>query len=207
MKYVVWAACLGLAVMCWGGFTSQAQVEVLDDRPPQLERLKYNNPWLLVDLGVGLWAWPLPMDFNGNGLTDLVMLDHEGYLALFRREQQVDEVILRPGERIFRLEDESEPWRLNERWAGGSGRYKLSAVMNEDNDRWDLLVNSVNADLYENLGEADGMVVFRDHGAVDSRRLSSHTTSPTVIDLQGDGKREILIGAEDGFFYHMPWED
>jgi hypothetical protein len=40
----------------------------------QLERLSYNNPGLLVDLGVGLWAWPLPMDYNGNGLTDLVVV-------------------------------------------------------------------------------------------------------------------------------------
>ena len=28
-------------------------------------RLKYHNPDLLVDLGVGLWGWPLPMDTNG----------------------------------------------------------------------------------------------------------------------------------------------
>ncbi len=27
-----------------------------------LERMAYNNPGLEVDLGVGLWAWPLPMD-------------------------------------------------------------------------------------------------------------------------------------------------
>lgn len=40
----------------------------------QLEPLSYNNPDLLVDLGVGLWAWPLPMDYNDNGLTDLVVV-------------------------------------------------------------------------------------------------------------------------------------
>ena len=39
-----------------------------------LERLAYNNPGLIVDLGVGLWAWPLPMDYNDNGLTDLVVI-------------------------------------------------------------------------------------------------------------------------------------
>ena len=39
-----------------------------------LERLSYNNPDLLVDLRVGLWAWPLPMDYNDNGLTDLVVV-------------------------------------------------------------------------------------------------------------------------------------
>src|SRR6185312_2213821 len=38
-----------------------------------LERLTYNHPGLVVDLGVGLWAWPLPMDFNGDGRLDLVV--------------------------------------------------------------------------------------------------------------------------------------
>ena len=35
--------------------------------------LKYNNPDLTVDLGVGLWGIPLPTDWNGDGLTDLVV--------------------------------------------------------------------------------------------------------------------------------------
>ena len=38
-----------------------------------LERLKYNHPGLVVDLGVGLWAFPLPMDFDGDGDFDLVV--------------------------------------------------------------------------------------------------------------------------------------
>jgi len=32
---------------------------------PPLTRLKYNNPGLVVDLGVELWAWPMPMDHEG----------------------------------------------------------------------------------------------------------------------------------------------
>ena len=38
--------------------------EQASSRSP-LQRLQYNNPGLSVDLGVGLWAWPLPMDFDG----------------------------------------------------------------------------------------------------------------------------------------------
>src|SRR6266853_1530329 len=38
-----------------------------------LERMKYNNPGLVVDLAVGLWAAPLPMDFDGDGNLDLVV--------------------------------------------------------------------------------------------------------------------------------------
>lgn len=30
----------------------------------KIVRLEYNNPGLIVDLGVGLWALPMPMDFD-----------------------------------------------------------------------------------------------------------------------------------------------
>lgn len=36
-------------------------------------RLKYNNPDLIVDLGVGLWGMPIPIDYDGDGLMDLLM--------------------------------------------------------------------------------------------------------------------------------------
>src|SRR5215212_1959114 len=39
-----------------------------------LPRLKHNNPGALADLGVGLWAWPLPIDYNKDGLMDLVVV-------------------------------------------------------------------------------------------------------------------------------------
>ena len=39
----------------------------------KLQPLKYNNPDLIVDLGVGLLAWPLPMDYDGDGDLDLIV--------------------------------------------------------------------------------------------------------------------------------------
>jgi hypothetical protein len=77
----------------------------------QLERLSYNNPGLLVDLGVGLWAWPLPMDYNDNGLTDLVVvctdtpykgvyffentgvMDSETKLPVYKPSQRIGEAV------------------------------------------------------------------------------------------------------------------
>src|SRR5688572_12096625 len=46
----------------------------LDAASDLLPRLPYNNPGALPDLGVGLWAWPLPMDYNQDGLMDLVVV-------------------------------------------------------------------------------------------------------------------------------------
>ena len=37
------------------------------DQSVHLRRLKYNNPGLIVDLGVGLWGSPLPLDYDGAG--------------------------------------------------------------------------------------------------------------------------------------------
>ncbi len=38
-----------------------------------LQPLKYNNPGLVVDLGVGLWAYPIPIDYDRDGDMDLLV--------------------------------------------------------------------------------------------------------------------------------------
>lgn len=37
------------------------------------ERLRYRNPGAVSDLGVGLWGWPMPMDYNQDGRMDLIV--------------------------------------------------------------------------------------------------------------------------------------
>ena len=39
----------------------------------RLQRVQYNNPGLVVDLGVGLSPWPVPMDVDGDGDYDLMV--------------------------------------------------------------------------------------------------------------------------------------
>ena len=51
---------------------SLAACAVATEPNPSLERLKYNHPGLTVDLAVGLWAEPLPMDFDGDVTATLV---------------------------------------------------------------------------------------------------------------------------------------
>jgi hypothetical protein len=157
---------------------------------------------------------PCVVDWDGDGLCDLVMLDHEGYLAFYRRVKRGSELLLLPGERIFKggvfdskqtpsKKGDGDLLRLNERMAGGSGRRKLCFVDWDGDGDLDLLVNSVNISLMENRGTADGMTTFQDRGPLHGRILAGHTTCPTVVDWNRDGVPDLLAGAEDGRFYYL----
>ena len=66
----------------------------------------------------------------------------------------------------------------------------------------DLLLNSApNVNFFRNLGKnAAGQWAFRDEGPVSTHVLAGHATKPTFF----AATRELLIGAEDGFFYRLP---
>ena len=40
-------------------------------------------------------------------------------------------------------------------------------------------------------------------GDVGEQVLAGHTTSPAIVDWNEDGKKDVLIGAEDGFLYYF----
>ena len=130
------------------------------------------------------------------------MLDHEGYLAFFERQASGK---LKPGHRIF-LNEDGQPLRLNEREAGKSGRRKWCFGDWDADGRLDLLVNSRSVDLLRNVGKGDEWV-FREEGPVTQQQLAGHTTSPTMVDWDGDGKQDLLVGAEDGYFYLIKHSD
>ncbi|UCH35752.1 MAG: VCBS repeat-containing protein [Armatimonadota bacterium] len=144
---------------------------------------------------------PAVIDLNGDGLNDLVMLDHEGYLAFFERRKAAGELQLLPGRRMFFNEDGS-PLRLNAGRAGKSGRRKVVLVDWDRDGRLDILANSVNVDFLRNVS-TDGGYVYRNMGPVDDMILAGHTTCPTVVDWDGNGVPDLLVGAEDGFLYYL----
>ena len=145
---------------------------------------------------------PVIVDWNQDGLNDLVMLDQEGYLACWQRTRRDGRLSLSRPIRCFVTPD-GKPLRLTTRTAGGSGRRKLAVVDWDGDGRLDLLVNSVNADWYRNLSDRNGQFVLQNQGPLAERRLAGHTSSPTVVDWNQDGRPELLVGAEDGYLYHM----
>ena len=150
---------------------------------------------------------PYAIDWNKDGLMDLVMLDHEGYLAFFKRFLKHGKLYLKPGQRIFRDADSKKAdglLRLNDREAGGSGRRKFCFTDWDKDGDLDLIVNSKNVALYENIGEVNGIVTYKNRGDLLDIRLAGHDTNPTIVDWDKDGKPNLLIGAEDGHFYYLP---
>lgn len=142
------------------------------------------------------------IDWNKDGLTDLVMLDHEGYLSFYERFKKGKEYRLKPGKRIFYLDSETPSLlRLNEKQAGASGRRKFCfADWDKDGDL-DIIINSVNIDLLENVREENGKFYFKEKGNLGKTKLAGHTTCPTVTDWDKDGRIDALVGAEDGHLY------
>lgn len=155
-------------------------------------------------------------DLDGDGIMDLITVDHEGYLAWFRRVEREGRRVTLPGQRVFRMQENTYAvfdqrhrpaelgdgtLRLNNTEAGRSGRRTYTFVDWDGDGRVDILVNSVNINFLRNISTQPGEWLFEDMGPVDGTRLAGHSTAPTVIDWNGNGRPDLLVGVEDGYFY------
>lgn len=146
---------------------------------------------------------PLVVDWNNDGKNDLVMLDHEGYLVFFERILQGNKLALLPGQRVFYTSKE-ETFRPNPFSAGRSGRRKFCTVDWDGDGLRDLFMDSINSNWWrQQPGQAVGQTLLHDMGPMSDRVLAGHDTSPTTVDWNADGIPDLLIGAEDGHFYHL----
>ncbi len=144
---------------------------------------------------------PKVIDWNRDGLPDLVMLDHEGYLAFYQRFRQDGRLKLKPPQRIF-LDANGKPLLLSAGRAGKSGRRKIELADWDGDGDLDLITDSDSAAWYENTGTQQRPVfVFR--GELVPRKLPGHNPCPNVADWNGDGRLDLIIGAEDGLLYYF----
>ena len=180
--------------------------------------------WLRPEGKALLTQWrttPVGVDWNKDGLTDLVMLDQEGYLAFFERVKQGDKLVLKHPQRVICASNAThkaeeglkvktpvamtagEPLRLNGGIAGKSGRRKL-CIMDWDQDgKLDILLNSANANFLRQESAADGKWFFTDMGLLSDANIEGHDVSPTTVDFNADGLPDFVGGAEDGHLYYM----
>ena len=182
--------------------------------------------WLRPEGKALLTQWrttPFAVDWDRDGLTDLVMLDHEGYLAFFQREKRGGALVLLPPKRVLCADPAEpvaklaadararnpvamtagEPLRLNPGIAGKSGRRKICIVDWDGDGRLDVLLNSANANLLRQTAAADGKWFFRDMGLLVEDNIEGHDVSPTTVDFDADGIPDFVGGAEDGRFYFL----
>lgn len=145
---------------------------------------------------------PTLYDFNNDGLLDLAMLDHEGYLAFFERAKKDGRLVLKAPRRAF-VDEAGKPLQLNTKTAGGSGRRKLCVTDWDGDGKFDFLLNSANADFLRQVEYKDGNWVMKNAGTLAERNIEGHDVSPTVVDFDGDNVPDFLGGAEDGRFYFM----
>jgi hypothetical protein len=145
---------------------------------------------------------PIVFDFNGDGLRDLAMLDQQGYLAYFERTKSGGVLALKAPKRNF-VDVDGRPLQLNGGLAGKSGRRKLCAADWDGDGKFDLLLNSSNADLLVQTDKRNGKWVMERVGTLAKKNIEGHDVSPSVADFDGDGIPEFLGGAEDGRLYWM----
>ena len=146
---------------------------------------------------------PVVYDWNGDGLLDLVMLDSEGYLALYERTRGPSgRLLLKAPRRVF-ADNLGRLLQLTKAKAGGGGRRKICITDWNGDGKPDLIVNGWNASVYENVGAVDGVTRFKTYNSVARFQLSGHTTCPTAVDFDSNGIPDLVIGAEDGHFYYL----
>ena len=79
----------------------------------------------------------------------------------------------------------------------------LARLAGEIGGKTDILINSINANFLRNVEQKDEVTTFEDMGPVDDQVLAGHTTSPTTVDWNKDGRPDLLLGAEDGHLYYL----
>ena len=157
---------------------------------------------------------PVMHDMDGDGLNDLVLVDTEGYLALFKRFRRADGTLaLKAPRRVFIDDETGRPMRVSG-WggrgtgkAGNAGRRKICLVDWDGDGLDDIVMNSArvggNAVLWRQTRREENTWRFQKVGDMSEDALEFHSTSPCACDFDGDGVSDLLLGAEDGFFYYL----
>ena len=161
--------------------------------------------WMRPEGKALLTQWrttPVATDWNEDGLVDLVMLDHEGFLVLFERALRGGRrVLLHPRRSL--LEVSGKPLWFGRGKAGGSGRRKICLADWDGDGKRDILINAINAEFWRQTAAEKRTWTFRNMGHADTTVLAGHDTCPTVVDFDDNHIPDLAVGAEDGHFYFL----
>jgi hypothetical protein len=100
------------------------------------------------------------------------------------------------------VDENGQPLQLNAKKSGGSGRRKICFTDYDGDGAVDFFVNSTNADAFQQIKYENRTWTFRNKKQIDRRNISGHSTSPMIVDFDNNNIPDLLIGAEDGYFYY-----
>ena len=142
--------------------------------------LKYNNPDLTVDLGVGLWGIPIPTDYNGDGLTDLIVsCPDRPYRGLY--------LFINIGTAKKPLFDRAV--RISNK---GLNNIKLSQV---DGVSYVLSNETEHIDFFERPYARKAEIVY-EGARLNEGYKRSRSNMWSYVDWDGDGDKDIIVGID-----------
>ncbi len=164
---------------------------------------------------------PAVTDWDGDGVCDLITLESEGYLALYKGCGKENVQFVKNPEREFLYKD-NKPIRITNGLNGRAGRMRVMvADWDGDGDR-DIIRGCTNAGDHEDPGyaEYERVAVWYENTGDDRHFLHArsllkndegvsfcgHATSPAIVDWDNNGSLDLLLGTEDGLIYFFSRE-
>ncbi|MDQ8193776.1 FG-GAP-like repeat-containing protein [Coraliomargarita sp. SDUM461004] len=151
---------------------------------------------------------PAMVDWNGDGLMDYVALDSESQFRVYLRKQDEDGTLrLTLGHTLSLHGNHDRAIAIvrtpPEEWTrpGYAGRTVINVADWDGDGDYDIVLNNINARLYENVSGNVENAQFEDRGNLVQERLSAHNVAPELVDWDSDGLLDFFLGTEEGQIY------
>ena len=151
--------------------------------------------WALTHEGKLVWSRALPPGGGVEGALNIFDVDRDGELEILAFSSSSGN---RSG--VFYCLDRwgNEEWTWSSTWCNGMHIQPTIGDVNEDGE-YEIVIGLRNLDS-EDVG---GVVILSFYGVELARRYMLHGVGHNVMlaDMDEDGRMDILVGADDGFYY------